>query len=45
MSFSRTLGDAAAQFNLGVCFVRGTGVAQDSVEAVRYYRLAAASRE
>ena len=34
-------GYAAAQTNLGYCYERGEGVAQDWAEAVRYYRLAA----
>jgi hypothetical protein len=40
-------GDAAAQFNLGVCFAArarehtGSGVAKDRAEAVRWYRKAA----
>ena len=29
-------GYAAAQCNLGVCYERGEGVAQDAVEAARY---------
>ncbi len=35
------LGDAEAQFNLGLLYVRGQGVPQDDQEAVRWYRLAA----
>ena len=35
-------GNAAAQFNLGVMYVNGHGVAQDPAEAVRWFRLAAA---
>jgi hypothetical protein len=35
-------GDANAQYNLGVCFELGDGVAQEWAEAVRYYRLATA---
>jgi TPR repeat protein len=38
-------GDAAAQFNLGVKFENGQGVAQDKAEAIRWYRLAAAQGE
>lgn len=34
-------GDAAAQFNLGVCYRRGAGVAADAVQAVRWFREAA----
>ena len=34
-------GDAQAQCNLGVMYQDGTGVPQDSTEAVRWYRLAA----
>jgi TPR repeat protein len=29
------------QYNLGTCFSKGTGVAQDSGAAARWYRLAA----
>jgi TPR repeat protein len=29
-----------AQFNLGLCYNLGEGVAQDSQEAVKWYRLA-----
>ncbi len=35
-------GFAAAQFNLGYKFEKGQGVAQDTAEAIRWYRLAAA---
>ena len=35
-------GDAAAQYNLGVCYECGEGVAKDIKEAVRLYKLAAA---
>ena len=35
-------GNADAQYNLGVMYDNGTGVAQDYKEAVRLYRLAAA---
>ena len=34
-------GDAAAQFNFGSMYFHGTGVPQDSAEAVRWYRKAA----
>jgi TPR repeat protein len=34
-------GDSAAQFNLGVCYRRGAGVAADAVESVRWFREAA----
>ena len=34
-------GDAVAQFNLGLMYYNGQGVAQDYQEAVRWYRLAA----
>jgi TPR repeat protein len=34
-------GDALAQFNLGICYKHGEGVAQNWAEAVRYFRLAA----
>ena len=37
-----TKGNAVAQFNLGVMYRRGVGVAQDHAEAVRLYSLAAA---
>jgi hypothetical protein len=35
------LGDAVAQYNLGVSYERGQGVAQDYVQAVYWYRKAA----
>ena len=34
-------GNAEAQFSLGVAYDTGQGVAQDSAEALRWYRLAA----
>ena len=34
-------GNAAAQFNLGVCYEEGSGVATNYVEAVRWFRKAA----
>jgi uncharacterized protein len=34
-------GDAQAQFRLGIMYATGTGVAQDRVEAVKWYRKAA----
>ena len=34
-------GDAQAQYNLGVMYYTGDGVAQDYAEALRWYRLAA----
>ena len=34
-------GDAAAQYNLGVCYYNGIGVEKDYVEAVKWYRKAA----
>jgi len=34
-------GLAYAQYNLGDCYVKGTGVAKDEVEAVKWYRKAA----
>ena len=34
-------GDAQAQYNLGVCYDQGQGVAQDHAEAVKLYREAA----
>jgi TPR repeat protein len=34
-------GDAVAQFNLGVCYDNGQGVAKDKVETVKWYRKAA----
>ena len=37
-------GDAKAQFNLGVMYVKGDGVTQDYQEAVKWYRLAAEQR-
>ena len=33
--------DAKAQYNLGVCYDNGQGVAKDEVEAVKWYRKAA----
>ena len=38
-------GDATAQFNLGVMYANGEGVAEDEREAVRWYRLALANPE
>ncbi len=35
------LGNASAQFNLGVCYANGQGVAQSYTEAVKWYRKAA----
>ena len=35
------LGDAGAQYNLGVMYRNGRGVPRDRTEAVRWYRLAA----
>ena len=32
---------AAAQFNLGLCYVIGQGVVKDEAEAVKWYRKAA----
>ncbi len=34
-------GDAKAQFNLGLCYDKGEGVAKDVAEAVKWYRKAA----
>jgi TPR repeat protein len=34
-------GDAEAQYNLGVCYANGQGVAKDEAEAVKWYRKAA----
>lgn len=34
-------GDAVAQYNLGVCYAKGEGVAKDEVEAVKWCRKAA----
>ena len=34
-------GEATAQYNLGVCFMNGTGVAKDEGKAVQYYKMAA----
>ena len=44
--FERTLriaktGDAVAQYNLGLMYYDGTGVPQDHVEAVKWFRMAA----
>ena len=33
--------EAVAQYNLGVCYKNGKGVAKDDVEAVKWYRKAA----
>ncbi len=38
-------GDARAQYNLGVAYANGKGVAEDKREAVRWYRLAAEQGE
>ena len=35
-------GDVGAQYNLGVCYEKGRGVAQDFKKAVKYYSMAAA---
>ena len=35
-------GDAAAQYNLGVCYHNGDGVEEDAKEAVKWFRKAAA---
>ena len=34
-------GDAAAQYNLGVCYYNGEGVTKDIKEAARLFKLAA----
>ena len=34
-------GDAGAQYNLGIMFKQGSGVAQSDVQAARWYRKAA----
>ena len=34
-------GDAEAQFNLGLCYANGSGVAVDTAEAVKWYKRAA----
>lgn len=31
-------GDAIAQYNLGVCYYNGNGVAKDQAEAVKWWR-------
>ena len=41
MRKSAEQGDADAQFNLGLCYTDGLGVAKDEKEAVRWYRQAA----
>jgi TPR repeat protein len=41
-SLAAAQGHADAQFNLGLMFSNGRGVAQDDAEAVRLYNLAAA---
>ena len=38
-------GDTAAQYNLGTCYVKGRGVVQDYVEAVKWFRKAAEQAE
>ena len=40
-SLAAELGNAEAQYELGDCFVLGTGVKQDFAEAVKWYRTAA----
>ena len=35
------MGNAEAQFNLGVCYDKGEGVEKDAVEAVKWYRKSA----
>ena len=37
-------GDAAAQYNIGICYKRGLGVAADQVEAVKWFRKAAVDK-
>jgi len=39
---SAELGDARAQYNLGLFYFNGLGMSVDKVEAVKWYRLAAA---
>jgi TPR repeat protein len=39
---SAASGDARAQFNLGVMYARGQGVAQDNVEAWKWFSLVSA---
>ena len=34
-------GDAGAQYNLGICYTNGTGVAADARAAVKWYTRAA----
>ena len=41
MRFCAEQGDANAQTNLGIGYANGSGVPEDDVEAVRWYRLAA----
>ena len=36
-------GDADAQYNLGVCYDDGKGVAKNKQEAAKWYRMAAAN--
>ena len=38
-------GEAAAQFDLGVCYHNGEGVAKDAAEAVKWFRKAAEQGE
>ncbi len=41
MRIAAKQGDAVAQYNLGVAYATGEGIAQDKREAVRWYRKAA----
>jgi len=41
LAIADVVGDARARYNLGIAYATGTGVAQDSAEAVRWFRLAA----
>lgn len=38
-------GDAQAQFNLAVCYLKGLGVEKDYVEAYAYFNLASSTDE
>ena len=38
-------GDAIAQYNLGVCYATGTGVAKDEIEAYAYWNLSGITHE
>ena len=39
------IGDAESQYNLGICYFKGEGVAKDEIEAYAYYNLAGITDE